>query len=220
VTSPDGLDAVLFDMDGTLVDSEKVWTVALNELAAHLGGALSAAARVAMVGTSMAESMAILHDDLGRPSHAVPGSVTWLENRMKELFAAGLSWRPGAHELLDEVYAADIPLALVTATGRQLVDVALATIGAHYFDAVVVGDEVAHVKPHPEPYATAARLVGAADIRRCVAIEDSPTGVASARAAGCTVLAVPSEVRLPDVDGVTVVGSLADIDLAYLRKLV
>jgi HAD superfamily hydrolase (TIGR01509 family) len=166
------LAAVLFDMDGTLVDSEKVWSVALDELAAHLGGVLSAAARVAMVGSSMGQSMAILHEDLGRPGLDATASVAWLEDRMKELFADGLTWQPGARELLDEVYAADIPMALVTATGRQLVDVALATIGAHYFDAVVVGDEVANVKPHPEPYATAARLVGAAEPRRCVAIED------------------------------------------------
>ncbi len=94
------------------------------------------------------------------------------------------------------------------------------TIGAHYFDAVVAGDEVGNVKPHPEPYLTAARLLGVADPRRCVAIEDSPTGVASARAAGCVVLAVPSETRLSDVDGVTVVDSLASVDLAFLRKLV
>ena len=207
-------------MDGTLVDSEKVWSVALNELAAHRGGTLSVAARAAMVGTSMGESMAILHEDLGRPGLDAAVSVAWLEARMKELFADGLAWQPGARELLDEVYAADIPIALVTATGRHLVDVALVTIGAHYFDAVVVGDEVANVKPHPEPYTTAARLVGATDVRRCVAIEDSPTGVASARAAGCTVLAVPSEVALADVDGVTVVSSLADVDLAYLRKLI
>jgi HAD superfamily hydrolase (TIGR01509 family) len=215
-----GLHAVLFDMDGTLVDSEKVWTVALNELAAHLGGVLSPAARAAMVGTSMAESMDILHIDLGQPGLDVVTSVHWLEERMKDLFAEGLVWQPGAQELLDEVYAADIPMALVTATRRHLVDVALVTIGAHYFDAVVAGDEVEFVKPHPEPYLTAARLLGAPDIRRCVAIEDSPTGVRSARASGAVVVAVPSEVALSDVDGVTVVDSLAAIDVAFLRKLV
>jgi HAD superfamily hydrolase (TIGR01509 family) len=214
------LDAVLFDMDGTLVDSEKVWSVALNEQAEHLGGRLSSAARAAMVGTSMVESMTILHNDLGRPELDVDASIRWLEDRMKDLFSAGLLWQPGARQLLDEVHAADIPMALVTATRRHLVDVALLTIGAHYFDAVVAGDEVGNVKPHPEPYETAARLLGVADPRHCVAIEDSPTGVASARAAGCVVLAVPSETRLSDVDGVTVVDSLASVDLAFLRKLV
>jgi len=214
------LAAVLFDMDGTLVDSEKVWSVALNEQAEHLGGRLSPAARSAMVGTSMAESMTILHNDLGRPELDVNESTRWLEDRMKALFAAGLPWQPGARELLDELDAADVPMALVTATRRHLVDLALLSIGAHYFDAVVAGDEVGNVKPHPEPYQTAARLLGVADPRHCVAIEDSPTGVRSARAAGCVVLAVPSENPLSDVDGVTVVDSLASVDLAFLRKLV
>jgi HAD superfamily hydrolase (TIGR01509 family) len=214
----DPLAAVLFDMDGTLVDSEKVWSVGLEELAAHYGGTLSAEARRRMIGTSMSETMDILHADIGRPGLDVPTSVTWLERRVAELFADGLTWRPGARELLDEVYAAGVPTALVTATRRHLVDVALATIGMHYFSAVVAGDEVDETKPHPAPYLTAATLVGA-DIRGCVAIEDSPNGVASALAAGCVVLAVPCEVDLSDVDGVTVVGSLADVDLAYLRKL-
>jgi HAD superfamily hydrolase (TIGR01509 family) len=221
VSAPSGsLEAVLFDMDGTLVDSEKVWSVALTELAAHHGGVLSAAARHRMVGTSMGESMDILHTDLGRPELDVPASVVWLEDRMKVLLAEGVLWRPGAKELLDEVHAAGIPMALVTATRRHLVEVALLTIGTHYFTAVVTGDDVSTAKPHPEPYVTAARLVGATDVRNCVAIEDSPTGVASARAAGCTVLAVPCEVELSDVDGLTLTGSLADVDLAFLRKLV
>jgi HAD superfamily hydrolase (TIGR01509 family) len=214
----DALAAVLFDMDGTLVDSEKVWSVGLEELATHYGGTLSADARRRMIGTSMSETMDILHADIGRPELDTSTSVTWLERRVAELFADGLSWRPGARELLDEVYAAGVPIALVTATRRHLVDVALATIGTHYFSAVVAGDEVDETKPHPAPYLTAAALVGA-DIVGCVAIEDSPNGVASALAAGCVVLAVPCEVDLSDVDGVTVVGSLADVDLAYLRKL-
>jgi HAD superfamily hydrolase (TIGR01509 family) len=173
---------VLFDMDGTLVDSEKVWSVGLDELAAHLGGALSAAARHAMVGTNMAQSMRILHDDLGvdaDPAH----SVRWLEERVAVMFADGLVWRPGAAELLAAVRAAGVPTALVTATHRHLVEVALITIGAHNFDAVVAGDDLDDTKPHPAPYRTAAALLGA-DPRRCVAIEDSPNGIASALAPG------------------------------------
>src|SRR4051812_22367282 len=112
-------------MDGTLVDSEKVWSVALNEQAEHLGGRLSPAARAAMVGTSMVESMTILHNDLGRPDLAVDASIRWLGGRMKELFAAGLPWHPGARELLDELDAPDTPMALVPATRRHLVDLAL-----------------------------------------------------------------------------------------------
>jgi HAD superfamily hydrolase (TIGR01509 family) len=210
---------VLFDMDGTLVDSEKVWDVGLIELAGRYGGVLSAAARARMVGTNMAESMAILHDDIGQPWRDPEASVTWLEVRMKELFAAGLVWRPGAAELLVELRAAGVPMALVTATRRHLVDVALETIGRSHFGAVVAGDEVDETKPHPLPYLTAAALLGV-EARHCVAIEDSPNGVASARAAGAAVLAVPAEVDLSGLAGVTLVASLAEVDVAFLVRLV
>src|SRR5689334_21456993 len=102
-------------MDGTLVDSEKVWDVGLRELARKYGGELSATARTRMVGTSMAESMAILHDDITQPWRDAYTSLTWLEQRISELFAQGLIWRPGARQLLAEVRAAGVPTALVTA---------------------------------------------------------------------------------------------------------
>ncbi|MFC5006684.1 HAD family hydrolase [Dactylosporangium cerinum] len=210
---------MLFDMDGTLVDSEKVWSVGLTELATHYGGVLSAQARHAMVGSNMTDSMRLLHADLGLPaSVSTDASVGWLEARVKELFHGGIEWRPGAKELLAALRSEGVPLALVTATHRHLVDVALLTIGADNFDAVVAGDEVDRTKPHPMPYLTAARLVGAT-AAQCVAVEDSPNGVLSARAAGCAVLAVPCEVAL-DPTGVTLVDSLLDVDVAYLRKLI
>lgn len=215
-----GLAAVLFDMDGTLVDSEKVWTIALYELAESLGGRLSDEARAAMVGTNMSRSMAILHADLGLPPERdTAQSVAWLEDRMGELFADGLVWKPGAQELLAAVADAGIPAALVTATRRRLVETALETIGRRYFAAVVCGDDLDETKPHPAPYRTAATLLGVPPAR-CVAIEDSPTGLASARAAGCVVLGVPSEVDLTGTPGVTLIDSLTAIDVGYLRTLV
>jgi HAD superfamily hydrolase (TIGR01509 family) len=212
------LAAVLFDMDGTLVDSEKVWDVGLRELARRYGGELSAPARTRMIGTSMAESMEILHTDIAQPWRDPYASVTWLEARVRDLFADGLIWRPGARELLAGVRAAGIPSALVTATRRHLVEVALGTIGADNFDVVVCGDDVERTKPHPEPYLTAAARLGVPP-RRCVAIEDSPTGVTSARSAGCVVVAVPCEVALTDPDGVIMVDSLELLDVATLRRL-
>ena len=134
--------AVLFDMDGTLVDSEKVWEVALHELAARAGGTLSPAARMAMIGSSMANSMRILREDLAQPDRDEAADVAWLEHRVEELFGNGLVWRPGALELLRAVRAAGLPTALVTSTGRRLVEVALDTLGRENFDAVVCGDEV------------------------------------------------------------------------------
>jgi HAD superfamily hydrolase (TIGR01509 family) len=210
--------AVLFDMDGTLVDSEKVWDIALKELAVRAGGTLSPQARQAMIGTNMSQTMQLLRDDLGQPDRPEAPDVQWLSDRVYELFAEGLVWRPGALELLQAVRAAGLPTALVTSTGRRLVEVALDTLGRENFDAVVVGDEVKMPKPDPEPYLTAADLLGV-PIADCVAIEDSPTGVASALASGAAVLAVPAELELPPTDGVHLRDSLAGVDLDYLAKL-
>ncbi|MFG3417886.1 HAD family hydrolase [Micromonospora sp. NPDC049460] len=209
---------MLFDMDGTLVDSEKLWDVALRELAAEYGATLSEAARKAMVGTSMAASMRILHDDLGQPHRDPDVSAAWINARILELFRTGLRWRPGALTLLRAVRAADIPTALVTSSVRPLVEVALDTLGRDSFDVVVCGDEVDAAKPHPEPYLTAARLLDV-PIARCVAIEDSPTGVASALAAGAAVLAVPAEVPIGRLDGVHQLESLTGADLELLAAL-
>lgn len=210
--------AVLFDMDGTLVDSEKLWDVALQELAEEYGGELSEDARLSIVGTAMAESMRILHDDLGQPERDPEISAAWINKRILELFRTGLPWRPGAFALLEAVRAAGIPTALVTSSPRALVEIALDTLGRDNFDAVVAGDEVVAAKPHPEPYLTAAHLLGV-PIERCVAIEDSATGVASALAAGAAVLAVPAEVTLASTAGVHKVESLTGVDVAFLATL-
>jgi HAD superfamily hydrolase (TIGR01509 family) len=210
--------AVLFDMDGTLVDSEKVWEIALQELAARAGGTLSQTARHAMIGSNMAESMRLFREDLGQPDRPEAPDVQWLTARVFQLFAEGLVWRPGALELLRAVKAAGLPTALVTSTGRKLVEVALDTLGRENFDQVVCGDEVSMPKPDPEPYRTAARLLGV-PIEDCVAIEDSPTGVASALASGAVVLAVPAELELPPIDGVHLRHSLVGVDPTYLASL-
>lgn len=210
--------AVLFDMDGTLVDSEKLWDVVLVELAAHYGAVLSEAARHAIVGTSMATAMQLLHTDIGQPWREPKLSAAWIDQRILELFRGGLQWRPGAMELLAAVRQAGVPTALVTSSGRQLVEVALDTLGRESFDAVVCGDEVDATKPHPEPYLRAARLLRV-PIGECVAIEDSATGVRSALAAGATVLHVPAGAAVEAIQGVHLRGSLTGVDLAVLAEL-
>lgn len=210
--------AVLFDMDGTLVDSERLWDLALVELADHYGAALSTAARHEIIGTSMATAMRLLHDDIGQPWRDPVRSAAWIDRRILELFRAGLEWRPGAMELLAAVRGAGVPTALVTSSSRQLVEVALETLGRENFDVVVCGDEVGAAKPHPEPYLTAARLLGV-PIGRCVAIEDSPSGVRSALAAGATVLHVPASALVETVDGAHQRGTLTGVDLELLAAL-
>jgi HAD superfamily hydrolase (TIGR01509 family) len=162
--------------------------------------------------------MEILHAALEQPWRDVEAGAAWLEDRVAHLFTEGLVWRPGAVALIAAVRAAGIPTALVTSTCRRLVDVALPTLGPENFDVVVCGDEVSATKPDPEPYRAAARLLGV-PVDRCVAVEDSPTGVASAVAAGVAVLAVPCDVALPAQDGVLVLDSLTRVDLALLGGL-
>lgn len=197
-----GLAGVLWDMDGTLVDSEKLWDVSLAELAVHLGGDLSSATRAAMVGGAINDTLAMMFDEVGAP--ATPASLAeaarWLTERTGELFAAGMTWRPGAAEALREVRAAGLATALVTSTERVLTERALDWIGREHFDAVVCGDEVTATKPAPQPYLRAAAMLGVPP-PRCVAVEDSPSGAAAAVAAGCAVLVVPNDVEVPPGPG-------------------
>ena len=134
-----GPAAVLWDMDGTLVDSEKVWTVSLQDTARALGGTLSPAARTAVIGSDMAHTLTVLFDDLGLTPD--PGRLSEVEQminrRTGELFDAGLEWRPGAQEALHTVRAAGWPTALVTNTGRALTERALDVIGREHFLATV-----------------------------------------------------------------------------------
>jgi HAD superfamily hydrolase (TIGR01509 family) len=198
-SAPDrGPAAVLWDMDGTLVDSEKVWTVSLAETARRLGGELSAAARADMVGSNMPRSLGIMFDDLGIPHEParMAEAERWLTARTGELFAAGLEWRPGALEALHAVRAAGWPTALVTNTLRSLTEQALESIGREHFTVTVCGDEVPRGKPDPDPYLRAAELLGV-DAAQCLAVEDSPTGTAAAERAGAAVLVVPCEVPVP-----------------------
>ncbi|HEX5497559.1 MAG TPA: HAD family phosphatase [Mycobacteriales bacterium] len=211
------LRGVLFDLDGTLVDSEKIWDITLRELAAELGGELSAATRADMVGTNLLDTVTMLHDDLGIDADTAT-SGRFLLDRTREYFARGLRWRPGAQELLHAVRTAGLPAALVTSTTRDLVEVALDTVGRHHFDAVVCCDEVTRNKPHPQPYLRAAELLGLPP-GACVAVEDSRTGAASAESAGCVVLAVPAEVPVPAGTRRLVRTSLVGVTVDYLVDL-
>lgn len=206
-------------MDGTLLDSERLWEAALGALAQRLGGIVSASARQAMVGTPELETLAIVYRDLQIMDPDPATDRRFVADRMAQLYATDLSWRPGARELVEEVRAAGVPTALVTSTGRRMVEVALAgTLGRERFDAVVCGDDVSIPKPDPEAYRLAAKRLGV-PIERCVAIEDSPAGLASARDAGAVTIGVPGDVPLTGIPGVHLVPSLAGLDLPALARL-
>lgn len=193
-----GMRAVLWDMDGTIVDSEKLWDVAIHELYARHGRVLAQQVRDATVGGSADGVMRIVFDDLGLdpdPDHMAE-IADWMHDYVGELFGDGLPWCDGARALLDDLRAAGVPMALVTNTRRALTEKALNSIGRQYFSATVCGDEVSDGKPAPDGYLHAARLLGV-DTAECLAIEDSVTGSAAAEAAGCSVLVVPNEVEVP-----------------------
>jgi HAD superfamily hydrolase (TIGR01509 family) len=220
--SPDTPAAVLWDLDGTLVDSEKLWDVPLYELTEKLGGELSTESRNAMVGSNMLVTLRLIYAEVGiaDPSQEqLADSAAWIDRRMVEVFHQGLPWRPGAQDALATVHAAGLPMALVTSTQRGLTEIALDTVGRSLFRVTVCGDEVGGMnKPHPEPYLKACRLLDV-NPTRCVAIEDSPTGVASAVAAGCTVLVVPCEVPVEPGERRVFRTSLEGLDVADLTAL-
>lgn len=212
------LDAVLFDMDGTLIDSEKLWTIALMEVADELGGHLSTEARAAMVGTDLVSSVRLLMGDLGVDGDPEVVQRLLVSATARE-FGRAMEWRPGARELLRAVREAGLATALVTSTHRNLTSMALETIGRDHFDVVVCGDDVARTKPDPEPYLRALTELGIAP-QVGVAIEDSPAGSTSAVAAGLATLVVPLEVPVDPRPGMTIRESLSGITVADLRALV
>ncbi len=212
------LAAVLFDMDGTLTDSERLWTISLERTAEHYGGSISPATRDAMVGQDMWASIALLHADVGVAADPAE-TARLLIAETEAVFRAGLSWRPGARDLLMATRAAGLRTALVTATHRQLVDIALdKTLGRTNFDVTVCGDEVTANKPDPAPYLRALELLRL-PAAVAVAIEDSPTGAASAAAAGLPVLVVPSETRVAPSPGYVFADSLVGVTVSMLRRL-
>lgn len=214
------MKAVLFDMDGTLVDSEKLWDIAMRELYARHGGVLTAEVRESTVGGSSESVIRLVYADLGLEPDPVEMAATadWLHDITGELFDAGLPWCDGARELLDDLAGAAVPMALVTNTRRMLTERALNSIGRHYFTVTVCGDEVQRGKPAPDPYRQAAQLLGL-DPAYCLAVEDSVTGAASAEGAGCPVLVVPNDVAVPVSPRRRHVASLAGVDLRRLRDI-
>ncbi|WP_277871808.1 HAD family hydrolase [Cryobacterium ruanii] len=188
--------AVLWDMDGTIVDTEPYWMQAETELVSEFGGVWTQDDGMLLVGSGLWNSATILQS---RGVDLSPDAiVARLTDRVQEqLGQHGIPWRPGSRELLQELKAAGVPTALVTMSvermARQIIDL----MDFVAFDVVVAGDMVANSKPHPDPYLVAAERLGV-DPRDCIAIEDSVPGVTSAVAAGTITIAVPHQIDLPE----------------------
>ena len=219
------LDAVLFDMDGTLVETEEYWGEAMFALADELGGTFSPEARERTVGTAMRVAIAILHQDLGlvRSEQQAVADAAWVEDRTAALMAAGgVAWRPGARELLTAVRAAGLATALVTTTPRRVAALVLGRIadelGEDPFDVTVCGDEAGARKPDPAPYRKAMTELGRSPAG-CLVVEDSTVGVTAGLAAGAVVLGVPSLQPLHPADGLVLRSTLAGLGVPELATV-
>jgi HAD superfamily hydrolase (TIGR01509 family) len=212
------LAAVLLDLDGTLVDTEPHWIACEQELVAEHGGSWTDEDAMALVGKPLLVSAGYLAavGGVDLPPAAI---VERLLDGVVARVRASIPWTPGAQELLAALGAADVPVALVTMSYRRLAEAVLDGVPDGTFGTVVTGDEVRESKPHPEPYLRAAALLGA-DPRRCVAVEDSPTGVASAEAAGCVTVVVDGVVAVPPAPGRISIRSLRDLTVDGLEQLV
>ena len=213
----DGLAAVLFDMDGLLVDTEPLWLETETEVMARLGALWTPEDQQALLGGSMARTVDYLLARATRPAPPETVERWMIEGVLARVRAGRVVVQPGVRELLAEVAHAGLPHALVTSSQRVFAEAVLDATGIT-FPLTVCAEDATAGKPDPEPYLLAAKLLDV-DPVRCVALEDSPNGVASATAAGCRVLAVPSLVPIPPAPGRVVVASLAGVSLGELRRI-
>ena len=204
-------------MDGLLVDSEPLWTIAEKELARRLGGTWSPELKAAVLGTRLDVSVPVILRwfDVDDGPGEIADATRFLAERMVELFHRELPLMPGALELIDGVRGLGAQTALVSSSYRVLVDAALVSLGVERFGVTVAGDEVEHSKPAPEPYLVACAILGV-DPRQAVVIEDALSGVESGEAAGATVVAVPWAAPIESTPNRPVVKSLEDIDPVWL----
>ncbi|KUL49073.1 hydrolase [Streptomyces sp. NRRL F-4489] len=212
------LQAVFLDLDGTLVDTEGFWWEAETEVFASLGHTLDERHREVVVGGPMTRSAGYLIRATGADIGLAELS-TLLNDAFAARIARGVPLMPGARRLLSELAAHRVPTALVTASHRTVIERMLRSLGPEHFKLTVAGDDLKRTKPHPDPYLTAAARLGV-NPARCAVVEDTLTGVRAGEAAGCRVVAVPSVAPVPPAPGRTVVGSLEEVDLPFLRSLI
>ncbi|PPG63959.1 hydrolase [Rathayibacter sp. AY2B7] len=188
------LQSVLWDMDGTLIDSEPAWFAAQSRIVGQHGGTWSRTDALALVGSDMPQTVAAMQ----AAGTDLPGEeiATRLTHAVREALAASLDWRPGAVELVTALAALGVPQAIVTTSSRALTEVVVDALPAATIRLTVTGDDVTRGKPDPEPYLLAAALLGS-DITRCAVVEDSLIGLTAGAASGAVVVGVPHDLELP-----------------------
>ena len=207
------IEAVIFDLDGVLLDSEQVWDEAREQLAKERGGRWHENAQRDMMGMSSVEWSRYMHDVIGLPEPPEEISREVVE-RMAKLYREHLPVVPGAREAVERL-AARWPLGLASSSNRELIDLALELLGVkHRFKATVSSEEVTRGKPAPDVYLEAARRLGV-DPTHAAAIEDSENGIRAAKASGMRVIAIPNQHFPPADDALT----QADVLLRSLAEL-
>ena len=207
------VEAVVFDLDGVLIDSEHLWDEVREELARERGGRWHDSAQADMMGMSSPEWARYMHDVIGLPE--TPDEISdEVVGRLLARYAVRLPLMDGAVETVRRL-ARSFPLAVASSSNRQVIDAVLSAGElAPFFEATVSSEEVARGKPAPDVFLEAARRLGV-EPARCAAIEDSGNGIRAAHAAGMRVIAIPNR-RYPPPDDALV---LADVTLASLAAL-
>ncbi|UTT67838.1 HAD family phosphatase [Arthrobacter sp. DNA4] len=215
------LKAVLWDMDGTIVDTEPYWIAAEHGLVEAHGGTWSHDQAMQLVGQSLTFSAGLLQQ--AGVELEIREIIDTLTAQVISSVQQEVPWRPGARELLEELHLAGVRCALVTMSEGPLAREVVANLPRPYFDVVVTGDTVSQGKPHPEAYLTAVELLQENDpdlgIHHCVALEDSVPGVAAAVASGVATVAVPHIVPLPEHHSYELWDTLSGRTLVELEAL-
>ena len=215
--SPQTFDAVLFDMDGTLIDSEPLWLISEKELMAQFDFEWTSEHQAFCLGGPMPRIGLYMNDLAGNPKDG-PYFAQALIDLMAQKLSQGAPLMPGALQLLDEVTRQQIHFALVSASPRVLVDGVLRNLASHHFDVSISSDDVTRTKPDPEGYLKAASLLNV-DIKRCLILEDSETGTQAAMASGACVVAIPHIVPIAESERVRTVASLEQLTELKLHEL-
>ncbi len=210
--------AVLFDMDGTLIDSEHHWLSSEQELAASWGEKWTSDDGEQLIGMSLYQSTSLIKEKLGLD--LTPTQITdLLTDSVIAKLDANTVWRPGALELLQDLQEKGIKTALVTMSMRRMALSVANKLPVGRFDIVVAGDDVTRGKPDPEPYLRAAELLGV-DITECIALEDSLTGLTSAEASGAISIGIPNIVQLPEQAGRLIWPTLSGVTADDFARLI
>ena len=210
--------AVLWDMDGTLVDSEHYWSISQNRLAGQYGAVWTEEDEKGVIGSSLYDSSELIRQKFGIQDKSVQEIIDHLTDEVIVQLRQVLPWRPGALELLLDLKQAGIKTALVTMSMRRMALAVAESIPFEAFDVVVAGDDVKFGKPHPEPYLSAAERLGV-DPKDCLAFEDSVTGLNSAAAAGTHAVGVKNLVDLPEGPDRRVIDTLVGLRSSNLHEL-